>query len=98
MARINRIPEPYQAGLRYILTVSDKEFHDLIDVLAKVPPSLISRADIKQSTPKTTIIAREKAVAIIEAAFSMLMTSLANDVSTEQFIEDVAEALGRGLV
>ena len=98
MPRLRTIPEPARAGLKYLMTISDEAFHELVNGLKDARPHLTSADYLTRLIPNTTVVTREEASAIVDAAFSMSTTYVVNDVPIEQFVQDVADALERGLV
>lgn len=88
-----KIPEPYKVGFRSIVSLEEASIEELLAVLKNVSPALYAKEIVEQIAPRIKTIPSEDIGNIIEALFSLYISSASSDEPPADFVGDVIQAL-----
>lgn len=88
-----QIPRQYQPGIKKVLDLQDSVFESVIGALKEAVPTLHVENLASQVASKVKGIHADEVTALLESIMALYLFKDANDMETEQIIEDIADVI-----
>jgi hypothetical protein len=89
MAEIT-IPEPYEAGLKIILSLTDESVHELVSALLRIPAKVFPYSLANEITPNARSIPIDDLSKVIETLQSLYFSNLDYEAPPDLMAEDIS--------